>query len=614
MDIAPEIAHVIIPGVGKRPLAISTKQTYKPALLLRDLADFGYEKVTRLAKPGEFRYLGDVLDIFPFRSPYAFRIEFCGNEVECISRLDLAFTPLQETIEKRLKRSFLERLEIGDYVVHLDHGIGRFREHRTIEGSHYLLLEYAKGDKLFVPLSALKKLTPYIGFGRPILHRLHTLAWASTKRKVNEAAFKLAKELLELYAKREVAKRSPLQVSKEMFDEFVKSAGFELTKDQKNAIKDIQKDLLFEKPMDRLICGDVGFGKTEVALHAAFITIMAAKQAVLLTPTTLLADQHFHYIRKRFKPFDISVSLVSRIKTNQSLPYDAPLIVGTHKLLFHLQEISNLGLVIIDEEQKFGVRQKEQFKALRASIDILSLSATPIPRTFQLALAGLRDISNITTPLPGKEPTLTYIFPFDKKKVREAIEEELARDGQIYYLVPRIKDIPKARDILEKFFPGTEIGIAHGKLPEHRLLATMHQFRKKQFPILIATTIIENGLDLEDVNTLIVQDAQKLGLAQAHQIRGRVGRRFRQAKAYFFYNYRKITSEGKKRLRLLRQFQGLGENYAIALKDLEMRGAGSILGKEQSGNIRAVGLQLYSEMLQEAVKTLSQKAKLSYHG
>ncbi len=597
-----------IPGIGKRPIVIDERQVYKPALLLRDLADFGYEKVGRLAKPGEFRYLGDVLDIFPFRAQNASRIEFWGNDVERITPLSLSTTPqVQEEIEARVRRSFLQKMEPGDYVVHLDHGIARFKEERLIKGERYMLLEYAKGDKLFLPQRALAKLSPYIGFGTPTLHRLNTASWSFTKRKVNEAAVKLAKELLELYASRELASRAPYECNAASVGAFSKTTGFSLTSDQKKAIEDIITDLAKEKPMDRLICGDVGFGKTEVALHAAFHVIRAGKQVVLLTPTTILADQHYHYIKKRFHEFGMSVALVSRAMSNNSESFNADLIVGTHKILFYLKDVGRLGLVILDEEQKFGVRQKEKFKEFRANIDMLSLSATPIPRTFQLALAGLRDVSNIIMPLPGKEPIITYIFPFDEKKIKRAIERELARGGQVYYLVPRIRDITKAHSMLGKFFAHERIGIAHGKLPEPALLKTIHEFREKTFSILIATTIIENGLDLEYVNTLVVQDSQKLGLSQAHQIRGRVGRRFTQAKAYFFFNPRHITEDGKKRLRFLRQFHGLGENYAIALKDLEIRGAGNILGKEQSGNIRAVGLHLYTEMLSEAVKTLSKK-------
>jgi len=603
------VTFLPISGLGKRPLSLVPHLVCKPTHLLRDLADFGYTKVQRLEKPGEFRYLGDVLDVFPFRSQKAFRLEFWGNEIEAIKELDLAPPSFEQRIEEKLRRSFLEKIMPGDYVVHADHGIGRFVRKQSIEGNMYLVLAYARGDTLFVP-EKTDKLTPYIGFGNPRVHGLNTLSWASTKRKVNEAAFKLARELLELYAKRELAARPPFTFDdKEISDAFAKSAGFVLTPDQKTAVADILRDLSSRKPMDRLICGDVGFGKTEVALQAALHMIGAGKQVVLLTPTTILADQHFHYIAKRFEPFGMSSSLVSRAQAESN--YNADLIVGTHKILFRLDKIPRLGMVIIDEEQKFGVRQKEKFKELRASIDMLSLSATPIPRTFQLALAGLRDISHIITPLPGKEPIETFIFPFDEEKIKEAIEEELRRGGQVYYLVPRIRDIARVEEMFRKLFGDAfSFDVAHGRLPEAQLLRTVHRFRQKAFSLLVATTIIENGLDLENVNTLVVQDAQKLGLAQAHQIRGRVGRRFASAKAYFFYNKRSITPEGKKRLRTLRQFQGLGENYEIAIKDLEIRGAGSILGKEQSGNIQAVGLQLYSEMLKEAVKTLSKHAKL----
>lgn len=602
-----------ISGLGKRPLTIVPHQAYKPSHLLRDLADFGYAKVQRLEKPGEFRYLGDVLDIFPFGSQRAFRLEFWGNEIEDIKELDLIpLSSLEQRIEGKLRRSFLEKIARGDYVVHADHGIGRFVRKQSIGKEVYIVLAYARGDTLFVP-EKTNKITPYIGFGKPHVHGLNTLSWVSTKRRVNDAAFKLARELLELYAKRSLASRAPFSFDDELREMFAKSAGFVLTPDQQAAVEDILRDLASPKPMDRLICGDVGFGKTEVALQSALHVVAAGKQVVLLTPTTILADQHFHYIVTRLKFFGMSTCLVSRVqKETTDGPYETDFIVGTHKILFRLERVPRLGMVIVDEEQKFGVRQKERFKTLRTNIDILSLSATPIPRTFQLALAGLRDISHIVSPLPGKEPIETFIFPFDERKVKEAIVEELNRSGQVYYLVPRIRDIGRVEEMLKGLFADDlTFEVAHGRLAEEQLLNAIHRFRQKAFSLLIATTIIENGLDLENVNTLIVQDAQKLGLAQAHQIRGRVGRRFANAKAYFFYNKRVITPEGKKRLRTLRQFQGLGENYEIALKDLEIRGAGSILGKEQSGNIQAVGLHLYSEMLKEAVKTLSKHAKLN---
>lgn len=597
------IQSVTVPGIGKRPFTLDKDQVIKPAILLRRLADFGYEKVQRLNKPGEFRSLGDVVDIFPLLTDEPIRIEFWGNQIEAIAPLGKDITPdsFEERLSQRLQKSFLATLEAGDYVVHIDHGIGRFREMRTIDHEEYFLLDYAQGDKLFVPKSAIKKLSPYIGFGIPKLHRLKESNWLATRRKVSEEAQKFARELLQLYAKRTISKRSPYDSAIAYREEFNRQFPFELTPDQTQAIEDIRHDLAKDIPMDRLICGDVGFGKTEVAIRAAFEVISTGKQVILLTPTTILADQHFHFMKSRFEPFDVKVALVSRMAQDKEHPVEADLLVGTHKLFGLLEKLPRLGLVIIDEEQKFGVKQKERFKTLRASIDVLSLSATPIPRTFQLVLAGMRDISNIITPLPGKEPILTYIYPFDEKRILKAGKAELDRSGQFYYLVPRIHAIPRAQQMLAELFPQARIAVAHGRLPEQKLLATIHEFRKKKYDILIATTIIENGLDLENVNTLIVQDAQKLGLAQAHQIRGRIGRRQAQAQAYFFYSKRSITQDGKKRLKMLRRFQGLGENYELALKDLEIRGAGNILGKEQSGNIRAVGLHLYSEMLKEAV-------------
>lgn len=601
------ITQLTIPGIGKRPFTLFSDQSIKPAVLLRRMADFGYEKVGRLARPGEFRALGDVIDIFPLLSQQPFRIEFWGNQIEAITELAIETDEtFEERLSKKLSQSFLNTIEPGDYIVHLDHGIGRFKEMRIIDYESYFLLEYAGGDKLFVPQKMRKKLSPYIGFGIPRLSRLKGSSWLATKRRVNEETKKLARELLSLYAKRAIAYRPSYRHDASLEEEFSHHSALSLTQDQIAAIRDITQDLQKKVPMDRLICGDVGFGKTEVALRCAFTVISNNKQVVLLTPTTILADQHYQYVTARFEPFGIRIALLSRgsqnIAPHALATYD--MLVGTHKVFSSIEHLPRLGLVIIDEEQKFGVKQKEKFKSLREHIDMLSLSATPIPRTFQLVLAGMRDISNIITPLPGKEPILTYIHEYSELIIKEAALPELNRKGQIYYLVPRINDIPRARLVLETLFPSARIAMAHGKMPEHTLIDTIHAFRNKEFDILIATTIIENGLDLENVNTIIVQDAQKLGLAQAHQIRGRVGRRSTQAQAYFLYNKREITEDGRKRLKMLRRFQGLGQNYELALKDLEIRGAGNILGKEQSGNITAVGLHLYSEMLKEAVTQL----------
>lgn len=608
LDSLMGIQSVSISGIGKKPFELVNDQIIKPSLLLRRLADFGYEKVSRLSRPGEFRFLGDVVDILPFSCKDAYRIEFLGNQIETITILPRErYDEPEGLIEAKIAKTFFQKIQPGDYVVHLDHGIGRFRETRIIDKETYLLLEYARGDKLFVPEKAFGKLTPYIGFGTPKITSLKGAGWLIAKRKISEETGKLARELLILYARRAIATRRPYHYDEALEKEFASLLGYNLTNDQVAAIEEIKRDLGESIPMDRLVCGDVGFGKTEVALRAAFLMICQGKQVVFLTPTTILADQHYHYIKERFEPFGVLVSLISRAAREGdggASPLGADLFVGTHKLFSFIGKLKKLGLVIIDEEQRFGVRQKERFKELRANVDILSLSATPIPRTFQLALAGLRDISNILHPFSGKEPISTYAHPFDEHIIERAIQEELARQGQVYYLVPRIKDIPAAMVMLKKFFPKANIAFAHGKLPEDRLLKVMHDFRKKRYDILAATTIIENGLDLENVNTLVVQNAEKLGLAQAHQIRGRVGRRSQKAKAYFLYNPKQITEDGKRRLAFLTQFQGLGENYEIAMKDLEVRGMGNILGKEQSGSIRTVGLHLYNEMLKEAVGKL----------
>jgi transcription-repair coupling factor (superfamily II helicase) len=590
------------------------------SFLLRKLDEMGYEKVWQVSQIGEFSQRGGIVDVFPINLNFAIRIEFLGNKIENIFRLPIEIEDEKkekEILKKRLKSqkifSDLKGLKPGDYLVHLDHGIGIYNGQRTINKEQYYVLEYAQGDKLYVPFGLERKLSRYVGFSEPKISRLGTLTWIKTKKKVKEEAEKFARELLKIYAKREIVTRPPYLKS-EMVKYLKETFPFEETPDQEKAIEDIERDLEKEKPMDRLICGDVGFGKTEVALRAMIRVVESGYQAAMLCPTTILANQHYQNFKKRLKDLPIEIGILTRIQTKKEQKETIKklkegkidILVGTHRILSKDVEFKKLGLLVIDDEHKFGVRQKEKLKKLRAELDVLSLSATPIPRTLYLSLSGLREISLIQTPPPGRLPIKTFVLPFSEKVIKEAIEKEMKRGGQVYYLHNRIENINSVKNFLEGLLPDVKFGIAHGRLNEKELVKVMEDFQNKKIDVLVATTIIEAGLDLPNVNTLIVADSTRLGLSQAYQIRGRIGRSNVQAFAYFLYPQR-LTPLAKERLKALKEAEELGSGYKIALKDLELRGAGNILGKEQSGNINKVGLNLYCQMLAEAIEKLKTK-------
>jgi len=606
-------------------LCLEKDRVFFLSQFLRKLDEMGYEKVYRISEPGEFSQRGGTVDVFPVNLNYALRFEFLGNKIENIERLPLEIKDertFKEILKKKLKSqklfSDLKGLKPGDYLVHLDHGIGRFLGETKTEKTRqlkYYVLEYSQGDRLYVPFGLERKLSRYVGFLEPKISRLASPLWQKTKRKVKEETERLAKELLEIYAKREVASRLPYLPDDEIDAQLAASFKYQETPDQIEAIENIKKDLEKSKPMDRLLCGDVGFGKTEVALRAMAKVVKSGHQAALLCPTTILANQHFQNFKERLKRLPIKIALLSRLQTKKEQKEiienlkrgRVDILVGTHRILSNDVVFQNLGLLIIDDEQRFGVRQKEGLKKMRASLDILSLSATPIPRTLYLSLSSLRDISLIQTPPQGRFAVKNFILPFSEEVIKKAIEKELKRDGQVYYLHNRIETIEAARHFLKNLVSGAAIGIAHGRLKEKELIRTMEAFQKKEIDILAATTIIENGLDLSNVNTLIVADATRLGLAEAYQIRGRVGRSTSQAFAYFLFGQH-LSEKAELRLGALKEAEALGSGYRIALRDLEIRGAGNILGKEQSGSINQVGLNLYCQILSEAIERLKSDA------
>ena len=517
-------------------------------------------------------------------------------------------------------------LHPGDWIVHVDYGIGRFigLVQRTLEGleREFLCIEYKNGDQVYVPIHQADRLTRYIGpdGSPPAPGNLGTQEWPETKRKVREAVQEVAQDLLDLYARRHVAEGFAFSPDNTWQGELESSFPYVETDDQVKALADIKRDMETPRPMDRLLCGDVGYGKTEVALRAAFKAVMDGRQVAVLVPTTVLAQQHYDTFRQRLSAFPVTVEMLSRFRTPReqsqilyALAQGAvDIVIGTHRLLSADVEFKNLGLVIIDEEQRFGVTHKEHLKRLRTEVDVLTLTATPIPRTLYMALTGVRDISNLNTPPEERLPIITHVGPYSPKLARQAILRELERGGQVFFVHNRVQTIDAMRMHLEKLVPEARILIGHGQMVENELASVMHRFTAGQVDILLSTSIIESGLDIPNANTLIVDRADAFGLAQLYQLRGRVGRGAARAYAYFFrHNKLRPTPEGQERLEVIAENTQLGAGYSIAMRDLEMRGAGELLGSRQSGHIAAVGFHLYTRLLAMAVRSIRQASPTS---
>ena len=513
----------------------------------------------------------------------------------------------------------LSELSIGAPIVHVDHGVGRYQGLLKLdvggENAEFLSIEYAKGDKLYVPVAQLHLVSRYSGTA-PELAPLHALggdAWERAKKKASEKVRDVAAELLAIYAQREARQGTAMPVDREMAEQFAASFPFEETPDQEQAIEAVIRDLAAPRPMDRVVCGDVGFGKTEVALRAAFVAATAGKQVAVLVPTTLLAQQHYQNFRDRYADWPIRVEVLSRFKSKKEIAEalaklaagQVDVMIGTHKLLQSDVKFKDLGLVIVDEEQRFGVRQKEALKKLRAEVDLLTLTATPIPRTLNMAMAGLRDLSIIATPPQHRLAVKTFIGRHDPALIREALQRELARGGQVYFLHNEVETIEKTARELGELMPEARLRVAHGQMPERELEQVMLDFYRQRFNVLVATTIIESGIDVPSANTIIINRADRFGLAQLHQLRGRVGRSHHRAYAYLIVpDHRSITADAEKRLEALASLEELGAGFTLATHDLEIRGAGELLGEEQSGQIEEVGFSLYTEMLDRAVRAL----------
>ena len=525
-------------------------------------------------------------------------------------------------VDKRLGRALqsFSDLRVGDYVVHEDHGVGKLLgfETREVAGvtRDYLFLAFRGDDRLYVPHEQIGKVSRYIGADAkaPALSKLGGKAWQNLKSRARASVRELAGELLSLYARRRNAPGQALDLTNDWLERLESSFPYRETEDQLQAIEAVKEDLEAGRPMDRLVCGDVGFGKTEVAVRAAFAVALNGRQTLVLCPTTILAEQHWNTFRDRYRDFPVRVEMVSRFRSRADQTRvlkefqegKVDVLVGTHRILSRDVIPKDLGLVVLDEEQRFGVAQKELLRALRLEVDVLALSATPIPRTLHMSLSGLRDISIIETPPAGRRPVRTTVGEYDEELIKSALEREHARGGQAFYLHNRVESIDEAAQKLEELCPGLRFLVAHGQMSERELEERMHAFLAGDADVLVSTTIIESGIDIPQANTLVVERADALGLAQLYQIRGRVGRSDVLAYAYLFYpEASELTPEARARLSTLADHTELGAGFQIAMRDLEIRGAGDLLGPEQSGHVAALGFELYVEMLDEAVAELT---------
>jgi transcription-repair coupling factor (superfamily II helicase) len=521
------------------------------------------------------------------------------------------------------RQAFVLEFAPGDLVVHRDHGISRFVEMRAVTDDsgavhEYMLLEYADGDRLFVPTQHLDRVDRYVGGAEshPKLSRLGSGEWERTRRRVKERTEEVARELLGLYSRREQAQGHAYAPDGAWQQELEGSFPYQETPDQILVLEEIKRDMEASRPMDRVVCGDVGFGKTELAVRAAFKAATDGRQVAMLVPTTVLCQQHFITFSERLAAFPITVQQLSRFCSDDDIARTlaglrsgaVDIVVGTHRLLQRDVEFKNLGLVVIDEEQRFGVLQKERFKELRVAVDVLSLSATPIPRTLHMSLAGIRDLSVIQTPPEERQPIKTYVTAREDSLIREVLTRELARGGQCFFLHNRVAGIEAVADRLRALVPEARIEVAHGQMQEGMLASVMRRFGEGEIDVLLCTTIIESGLDIPNANTIVIDDAHRLGLAQLYQLRGRVGRAGQRAYAYMMYPpARSLTEKADKRLDVIGDLQDLGAGFKLAMRDLEIRGAGNLLGEEQHGEIAAVGLELYNHLLADAVTTLQGK-------
>jgi len=620
-----------------KSLKLYTEQEINLEYILATLVtEFNYKKVQAVGQEGDFSVRGSIIDIFPFAFELPLRIELDLNKIFSIKSFNpLDGSPLwghKMVIILPLKKSHVSKttpfkeeipldsfvdLDIGDYVVHNEHGIGRFLGLDKIKigdkPKDHLVIEYDRQEKLFVPVDQMNLVQKYISFQarKPKLYRLGSKEWQNTKNKVRKGIQKLAFELLSLQAMRMSIGGFKYPSDSEWQKEFESTFPYKETLDQMKATQEVKQDMESGKSMDRLLCGDVGYGKTEVAMRAAFKAVLGGKQVAYLVPTTILAEQHYQNFSSRLKNFAVNIEMLSRFKTKAQQKDiieavnkgDVDIIIGTHRLLSDDVVFKDLGLVIIDEEQRFGVRAKEKLKKLRLNTEVLTLTATPIPRTLYMSLMGAKDLSLINTPPQNRLPINTIVVEYDQDLIKQAVLRELSRKGQVYFLHNRVQDIEKVKERLVKILPPeTKIAIGHGQMPSKVLESVILDFIKGKIDVLVCTMIIESGIDIPNVNTIIVNNAHCFGLSDLHQLRGRVGRFDRPAYAYFMVPRKELLeAEAKRRLAAIAQHSALGSGFKIAMEDLELRGAGNLLGFEQHGFIAAIGFDLYCRLLKEAI-------------
>ena len=573
-------------------------------------ADFSINPIKISEKSSSNGYYIPALDFYVFTHK-----EIYGNVRKSKARNSKKKTSSRDIIN-------YSDLEIGDYVVHENNGIGLYKGLEKIEVNNtekdFVVIEYRGTDKLFVPVDQMNLVSKYIGSRgeSPKLSSLGTPTWQKAKARAKKAVDEIADDLVKLYAERSKIKGHAFSKDTAWQNDFENSFPFEETYSQIRSINEIKSDMESDKPMDRLLCGDVGYGKTEVAIRAAFKAIMDGYQVAFLVPTTILANQHYETIRKRFAKFPVNVQMLSRFNSknkNDLIIKDlkagkVDLVIGTHRLLSKDVSYRKLGLLIIDEEQRFGVKHKEQLKEFKSSLDVLTLSATPIPRTLQMSLSGIRDLSTLDEPPEERMPVNTYVIEYDNSIIKQAIEREISRGGQVYFVYNRVNDIEKLYNHIKDLVPESTVAIIHGKVSPKQIEKTMLEFIDGEIDVLLSTTIIETGMDISNVNTMIIYDSDMMGLSQLYQLKGRIGRGNRSSYAYFTYRTGKILTDiSEKRLKSIRDFSDFGSGYKIAMKDLELRGAGNLLGESQSGHVEAIGYDLYVKFLQEAVEKASGK-------
>ena len=619
-----------------RSLKLYVEQTIDVEEIIAELASFQYRRANEVVQEGDFSQRGEVIDIFPVNFDGPIRISLDHDRVRSIASFNIqsgkAIWQHKITIILPQKshpskspfnadtplNSFVD-IQRGDYVVHNHHGIGRFLGVSRIEVNKVqrdlLVIEYAKNDKLFIPQHDITLVQKYVSFHKrpPRLHKLGSKEWTKTRKQIEDRLQRFAAELLRIQALRASLKGTQFSIDTPWQKEFEKKFPFQDTPDQTRATREIKTDMESEQPMDRLLCGDVGFGKTEVALRAIFKAVMGEKQVAVLVPTTILAEQHFYNFTSRMKDFPINIAMLSRFRSKHEQAEilrglaegTVDIVIGTHRLLSKDIIFKDLGLIVVDEEQRFGVRAKERLKHFKLLVDVLTMTATPIPRTLYMALSGAKDMSVISTPPQNRTPVVTHIVEFDEELIQDAIERELRRGGQVFFLHNRVQDIDPIAKIINRLVPHGRIAVGHGQMSSRLLEKIMLKFLKGEIDCLICTTIIESGIDVPNANTLIVNRADRFGLSELHQLRGRVGRFTNQAYAYFIvppeHTLSKLT---KSRLQALGKYSELGAGFQVAFEDLQIRGGGNLLGEEQSGYIAAVGFDLYCRLLKESVEHL----------